>query len=166
MISSVCLPRAETAVYLGGSLKNLSYNLYVLPPEKRYHTFTIPKRGGGVRTIVAPRSSIKLYQRRLADVLSYFYEPKACVYGYVGGRNIKQNARVHCGKKIVINIDLKDFFPTIHLGRVRGVFKSKPFGFNDAVATTLAQICCHDGRLPQGAPSSPRGIQSGMSHVG
>lgn len=152
----LCLStRAETAVYLGGSLKNLSYNLYVLPPDKRYHTFSIPKRGGGSRDIVAPRSSIKLYQRRLADVLSHFYKPKSCVYGYVGGRNIKQNARVHCGKRIVINIDLKDFFPTIHLGRVRGVFKSKPFGFNDAVATTLAQICCHDGRLPQGAPSSP-----------
>ncbi len=147
--------RAEVAEYLGGSLKNLSYNLYVLPPDKRYGVFPIPKRSGGTRTIIAPKSSIKSYQRRLADILSHYYKPKAGVYGYVAGRNIKQNAKIHCGKKTVINIDLRDFFSTIHFGRVRGVFKSHPFGFNDAVATTLAQICCYDGFLPQGAPSSP-----------
>ncbi len=147
--------RADVATYLGGSLKNLSYNLYVLPLNERYHIFSIPKRNGGVRTITAPKSSIKLYQRKLADILSCFYKKKACVYGYVNGRNIKQNAQVHCKKKIIINIDLKDFFPTINFGRVRGVFKSKPFEFNDIVATTLAQICCYDGKLPQGAPTSP-----------
>ena len=147
--------REEVANYLGGSLKNLSYNFYVLPPDKQYHIFSIPKRSGGMRTIIAPRSSIKLYQRRLAYILSLYYKKKTGVYGYVNGRNIKQNAQVHCKKKVVINIDLKDFFPTIHFGRVRGVFKSTPFEFNDTVATTLAQICCYNGKLPQGAPTSP-----------
>lgn len=147
--------RAEVATYLGGSLKNLSYNLFVLPPNEQYHVFSIPKRKGGVRTITAPKSSIKLYQRKLADILSSCYKKKASVYGYVIGRNIKQNAQIHCKKKIIINIDLQDFFPTINFGRVRGVFKSKPFEFNDVVATTLAQICCYDGNLPQGAPTSP-----------
>ncbi len=57
--------------------------------------------------------------------------------------------------RIVINVDLKDFFNTINFGRVRGVFLKPPFNFNDIVATTIAQICCHEGLLPQGSPASP-----------
>lgn len=31
----------------------------------------------------------------------------------------------------------------------------EPFNFNENVATLLAQLCCHDKALPQGAPTSP-----------
>ncbi len=55
----------------------------------------------------------------------------------------------------MLNIDLKDFFPSINFGRVRGVFISKPYSLHADAATVLAQICCHDGELPQGAPTSP-----------
>lgn len=147
--------RKDVAMFLGGSLKNLSYNFYVLPKEEQYKKFSIRKRSGGERHICAPRSSIKRYQRRLANILSTFYSAKPTVHGYTLNRNIKTNAQVHCKKKWIVNIDLKDFFPTMHYGRVRGVFKSKPFEFNDDVATALAQICCFEGTLPQGAPSSP-----------
>ncbi len=55
-----------------------------------------------------------------------------------------------------MNIDLEDFFPTIHLGRVRGVFTSPPFNMPPAIATVIGQIACDtDGKLPQGAPTSP-----------
>ena len=64
------------------------------------------------------------------------------------------NARVHAGAKFVLNADLKDFFPTINFGRVRGLFMAKPYNLNATVATLLAQIAC-DGSLPQGAPTSP-----------
>jgi RNA-directed DNA polymerase len=43
----------------------------------------------------------------------------------------------------------------VHFGRVRGVFRAHPFDFPEEAATTLAQICCHRGLLPQGAPTSP-----------
>jgi len=48
-----------------------------------------------------------------------------------------------------------DFFPTINFGRVRGLFMAYPFEYPADVATLLAQICCHDNQLPQGAPTSP-----------
>ncbi len=38
---------------------------------------------------------------------------------------------------------------------MRGIFKVYPFKFNEEVAKTLAQICCFNKRLPQGAPTSP-----------
>lgn len=71
------------------------------------------------------------------------------------GKNIKSNALNHVRKGTVINIDLKDFFPSINFGRVRGLFKSYPFNFDDTISTTLAQICCYKNILPQGAPTSP-----------
>ena len=147
--------RNEVAEFLGGSLKNLAYNLYVIPDEEKYKLFSIPKKTGGTREICAPISSIKFYQRNLADVLLNIYNTKVCVHGYARGKSIKTNAAVHRGKRWVVNLDLKNFFPSIHFGRVRGVFKSKPFEFSDEVATTLAKICCYKAVLPQGSPSSP-----------
>lgn len=147
--------KADVANYLNGSLRNLSYLLYVLPKERQYKSFAIPKKDGGLRTIYSPASRIKFYQRNLADILVDLYPNKKCVQGYLKERGIRSNALVHSHKRIVINLDLKDFFSSIHFGRVRGMFLSKPFGFNEEVATTLAQICCFNGILPQGAPSSP-----------
>lgn len=147
--------RSDVATYLGGSLKNLSYNFYVLPKEKQYTKFLITKKGGGERRICAPASSIKLYQRRLATILSSYYSTKPTVHGYALNKSIQTNAKVHCRRRWIVNIDLKDFFQSMHFGRVRGVFLSNPFAFNDQVATTLTQICCFEGVLPQGAPTSP-----------
>lgn len=147
--------KRELAEILDYPYKLLSYNLYVLPPEKRYKTFSIPKRGGGSREICAPNCGIKNLQRRLATVLLESQTTKSCVHGYVKGKSIKTNAEVHQNRRIVINLDLKDFFPSINFGRVRGLFMSRPFEFNEVVSTALAQICCHNGHLPQGAPTSP-----------
>ena len=70
-------------------------------------------------------------------------------------RSILTNAQQHLGKKFVLNIDLKDFFGSIHFGRVMGIFLAPPYKCSKEVATVLAQICCHSGKLPQGAPTSP-----------
>ncbi len=142
------------AEILGSSLKNLAYNLYVLPSEKQYNIFNIPKKRGGHREICAPISTIKYLQKQLANILIQYQEFRPCVHGYVKSKSIKTNAFVHQNKRIVINIDLKDFFGSINFGRVRGVFLKQPFNFNNTVATTIAQICCHNGRLPQGSPAS------------
>ena len=147
--------KRELAERLGSSLKILAYYLYKLPPKQQYKKYDIPKQTGGTREIYAPISGIKQIQKRLSHILQNYQPAKFCVHGYVKERSIKTNAYIHRRKRIVINLDLKDFFPSINFGRVRGLFKSAPFGFNDEVATTLAQICCHDGKLPQGAPTSP-----------
>lgn len=147
--------RRDVAEVLGSTLKSLAYNMYVLAPEKRYSIFQIPKKSGGDREICAPTSALKYLQRQLADILIKYQEFRPCVHGYVKSRSIKSNAMVHRGKRIVVNVDLKDFFNTINFGRVRGVFLKSPFNFNDVIATTIAQICCHNGFLPQGSPASP-----------
>jgi hypothetical protein len=42
-------------------------------------------------------------------------------------------------KDVVVNLDLKDFFPTLTFGRVKGKFRG--LGYSEAVATVLALIC-------------------------
>lgn len=147
--------KRELASALNISYKNLIYNLYKLPNENKYRVFEIKKKNGGTRQISAPTSGIKYIQKKLSTILNHLHNPKHCAHGYVKEKSIKTNAQIHVKKRIVINIDLKDFFPSINFGRVRGLFKSHPFNFNDETATILAQICCYEGCLPQGAPSSP-----------
>ncbi len=135
--------------------EDLIYYLYRIPLKKRYKTFEIKKKSGGFRKISTPTSSLKIIQRKLNQVLHCVFHPKIPVHGFALERSIVTNARVHAGQRYVFNIDLKNFFPSIHLGRVRGMFMHIPYELPHAVATVLAQICCHDEQLPQGAPTSP-----------
>lgn len=145
----------EVAKLLDYRYSALVYQLYRVPDDKKYEVFEVPKKSGGIRTIGAPSSVLKLIQRRLSEVLQNTYKPKPVVYGFVIGKNIVDNARRHRKKNWVLNIDLEDFFPSFNFGRVRGMFMSKPYNLPDSVATILAQICCFKNALPQGAPTSP-----------
>jgi RNA-directed DNA polymerase len=44
-------------------------------------------------------------------------------HGFVKGRSIRTNALPHVGRHVLVNADLKDFFPTITFHRVRGAFE-------------------------------------------
>lgn len=147
--------REDVAALLGISERSLRFFLYKRRPENRYFTFEIPKKDGSKREIAAPSKELKNIQRKLADVLSAVYDPKVCAYGFIEGRNNVGNANCHVNRRLVFNIDLKDFFSQIHFGRVRGMLMSKPYCIKEEAATTIAQIACFNGRLPQGAPSSP-----------
>ncbi|MCJ7484045.1 MAG: reverse transcriptase family protein [Thermodesulfovibrionales bacterium] len=152
---SCLFSRKDIADLLEIEKNKLNYHLYVLSPSKKYSTFMIKKKGGGKREITAPISPIKILQRKLSKALELIFTPKNCIHGFIRGRNILSNARAHQKKRFVLNLDLKDFSPSIHFGRVRGLFMGIPYNLNKDVSTILAQICCHDGKLPQGAPTSP-----------
>jgi RNA-directed DNA polymerase len=155
LYAEVVVDRIGLAKALKVTPKKLRFLLYALPAESRYRTFEIKKRSGGVRQILAPIPPLKELQASVADFLETKYSPRSCVFGYVKKRNILGNARRHEGKRWVLRIDLEDFFPSINFGRVRGVLMAKPFELTEEVATTIAQLCCHDNKLPQGSPASP-----------
>lgn len=133
----------------------LVYHLYKSQKKRLYKSFNIPKKSGGIRTISAPITALKIIQRKLNQILQAVYKVKPSVHGFVLSRNVVTNAKGHLRKKYVLNIDLKDFFSSINFGRVRGMFMGIPYLRNPKVATILAQICCFDNALPQGAPTSP-----------
>lgn len=129
----------------------------------RYHQFSIRKKSGGERTLSSPNAPLKEIQRYLSIILSAVYEPKACVTGFTAQRSIVDNATPHVGKQFVFNVDLKDFFPSIQLHRIKAVLKLPPFklvGEQEKLAFLIARLCCittaeNVGVLPQGAPTSP-----------
>ena len=128
------------------------------PPEPRgrdfyYNEFTIPKRRGGARSIAAPSEPLKALQRRIVHRLLNPLPAHPAATGFVPARSIVDNARPHAKQGVVINIDLADFFPSIGAARVRKAFRA--LGWNKEAATVLANICTHEGHLPQGAPTSP-----------
>jgi RNA-directed DNA polymerase len=54
-----------------------------------------------------------------------------------------------------LNLDLQDFFPSIKAYRVKALFQSDYFRYNEKVATAFALLVTYEGTLPTGAPTSP-----------
>ena len=160
----------EFACLLGfKDTKYINYLLYKIRTENLYETFSIPKKNGGERVIHAPKRDLKFLQKKLAEVLwdCYVFDlekksknknvkvPKLS-HAFEKNKSIITNAQVHRNKKYVLNLDLKNYFDSFNFGRVRGFFiKDKDFQVIPEIATMIAQIACYDGKLPQGAPSSP-----------
>lgn len=149
------LSRADLAGYLGLPVRTLTWWAYGSPEDRRYKTFTIPRRQGGTRTIHAPVRPLRDLQDNVVRLLKHGYRPTASVHGYVPGKSIITNASVHRRQVWVLRVDLVDFFATIHFGRIRGVLSSHPFEYPRDVAETISNLCCHQGGLPLGASTSP-----------
>lgn len=146
---------ADVANLLEVSETQLTYAIWRKPESARYHTWQIQKRNGSYREIDAPRKTHRILQHKMAYALSLVAQRRGSAHGFVSGRSIVTNAVTHVRRRWVLNVDLKDFFPTIHFGRVRGMLVAKPYKLGERAATAIAQLCCHKKRLPQGAPTSP-----------
>ncbi len=136
--------------------------------KKRYYSFEIPKKSGGMRQICAPCGNLKWFQLCLNEIFKALYTPSPYAMGFTEGRSIVDNARIHTNQNYVFNIDLEDFFPSIDQARVWKRLQLPPFNFNAKVAGVIAGLCsirslryteglpfgvCYE--LPQGAPTSP-----------
>lgn len=156
--------REELAILLDIPLRKLTYILYAQKVESYYVSFDIPKKSGGLRSINAPTGDLKDLQQKLSKILTDYYQEiindenilAKVSNGFLKGKGIITNAYIHRNKRYILNLDIEDFFPSFHFGRVRGYFeKNKYFNLNNKIATILAQLTCFNGALPQGAPTSP-----------
>jgi RNA-directed DNA polymerase len=125
--------------------------------EQRYRTFAIPKKTPGeTREIKAPVPGLLRVQRLLLRCLTAAFttcDPAA--HGFVSGRSVRTNAEPHASRRFVLNLDLKNFFPSTSVKRVVKVLQLAPFELSKSMAHLVASLCCDQGSLPQGAPTSP-----------
>lgn len=158
------ITRKQLAQLLEVKLSQLTYILYKQGIDSNYHSFSILKRDGGFRRIDAPKNVLLKIQmslvNRLWEVQESIWENKGyrskTAHAFIKGRGIITNAKIHRKKRFIINLDLENFFGSIHFGRVKGFFqKNKYFNMLPEIATIIAQLTCYKGCLPQGAPSSP-----------
>jgi RNA-directed DNA polymerase len=149
-------------------------------PLSHYHYRILAKEGGAIRLIEAPKERLKGIQKQILGEILEKIPVHPAVHGFRRGRSIKTFARPHVGQRVVLRMDLRDFFPTISAPRVQAMFRTA--GYPEPVANLLGGICTNaapralwmgkgsgldplrvaDARslyawphLPQGAPSSP-----------
>ncbi|CUI07199.1 Retron-type RNA-directed DNA polymerase [Janthinobacterium sp. CG23_2] len=163
----------ELAQAMGITLSELRFLAFERRVSRisHYRRFAMPKKTGGERIISAPMPRLKRAQYWVLDNVLARAPLHQAAHGFVPGRSIVSNAAPHVGQAVVINLDLKDFFPSIGMPRIKGVFAQ--LGYSEQLATVLALLCteaatdevridgetffvAHGSRaLPQGAPSSP-----------
>lgn len=119
-----------------------------------YRFFKIPKKSGGFRQIEAPCIRLKQIQRWIKNEIVDKIVISNYATGFVKNKSILDNALKHVGKELVINMDLKDFFPSVKYNDVYYLFLS--VGYRKDVAHLLTKLCTNaENVLPQGSPASP-----------
>lgn len=147
---------ADVATLLEVSTRTLSWVLYAARLREEYVETVLTKKDGGNRRVCVPPLNLRILQDKLLRVLTVIYAPKSCVTGFVRRKSVLDNAHPHVGVRFLLNFDLRDFFPSIHIGRVVGMLCQPPYSVGRKAATALGQLLTHnDGHLPQGAPTSP-----------
>ena len=133
--------------------KGLIYRLSKFS-DKNYLTYTLPKKTGGVRIIAQPSAELKALQSWiLKHILDRLTVSPAC-RGFERDTSILDNAKPHVGTSALMCLDLEDFFPSIKINQVWGVFRV--LGYSKRIAGVLASLCTYNGFLPQGSPASPK----------
>ncbi len=121
--------------------------------EPFYHCYAIGKRSGSPRDISAPMPTLMAVQRWMLDNILINIPATAYSKAYGDGCSIRDNARFHLRQKVVLLVDIADFFPSIKLKHVNRLFRD--IGYRKDVAAMLSGIATLKGCLPQGAPTSP-----------
>jgi hypothetical protein len=188
------IPRIETsgalAEWLGVTFEELEWfsDLKGLnhrsgsPQLGHYHYRALVKDSGEIRLIESPKQRIKELQQRILKGILQGVPPHPAVHGFIKGRSIKTCASVHSGKRVLLRMDMKDFFPSFPARRIQSMFRT--LGYPEAVADRLGGVCTNftppavfrkqafdpplslharqwardlycRPHLPQGAPTSP-----------
>lgn len=146
----------------------------------QYHYRIFRKRSGSVRLIESPKPRLKELQRQILAFLLDKIPLHPAVHGFRVGRSIKTFAVPHVGQRVILRMDLQNFFPSISRARVQAMFRTA--GYPERVADLLGGICTNatprdvwnnlpfevdpvllretrslyrEPHLPQGAPTSP-----------
>jgi retron-type reverse transcriptase len=139
-----------------------------------YHYRVLTKRSGSIRLIESPKPRLKELQRQILSLVLNEIPSHGAVHGFVKGKSIKTFTAAHVGQRVVLKMDLQDYFPSLSGARIQTFFRSA--GYPESVADLLGGICTNATprriwtdpnspwetralyarpHLPQGAPTSP-----------
>ncbi|HKV91046.1 MAG TPA: reverse transcriptase family protein [Candidatus Angelobacter sp.] len=151
---------------------------------RHYHYRILAKISGNIRLIESPKPELKRLQRKiLAEILEKIPSHPAA-HGFLKARSIKTFTLPHAGQRVVLRMDVQDFFPSFTGARIQSFFRAA--GYPESVADLLGGLCTtvtprdiwgrsafgedplhlwesrrepcafyFQRHLPQGAPSSP-----------
>jgi RNA-directed DNA polymerase len=161
-------------------LKGLERRRKDLPKLRNYHYRVFAKRSGSVRLIESPKPRLKELQRRILTLLLDEIPLHPAAHGFRKGHSIKTFTAPHISQRVVLRMDLENFFPSISRAKVQALFRTA--GYPEPVGDLLGGICTNttprdvwsnlafdmdpvqlwetrglyaEPHLPQGAPTSP-----------
>lgn len=122
--------------------------------DTHYRSISLPKRGGGTRTLSIPDQLLKTIQRRITQTLLVHMpiSPHATAYRY--GGSTRRNAAPHVGQPFLLKLDIQHFFDSILYSTVKDR-AFPPEIYAEPLRILLTMLCYHRQSLPQGVPSSP-----------
>ncbi|MDB5350640.1 MAG: hypothetical protein JWN86_1887 [Planctomycetota bacterium] len=147
---------------------------------RRYVYRWVAKRSGSSRLVEVPGRRLRAVQRRLLREIVDNIPSHDAAHGFRTGRSVRTYIEPHVGRRVVLKLDLLEFFPTITSAWVTALFLVA--GYPEPVARLLAGLCTNSvpsllwdassapskrpeawrarrlyqrPHLPQGAPTSP-----------
>ena len=122
---------------------------------RHYHYRVLVKDSGNIRLIEAPKQALKKLQQRILSGILDKIPAHPAAHGFVKGRSIKTFVEPHVRKRVVLRMDLRDFFPSFRAVRIEAFFRT--MGYPEAVADLLAGMC---------TTATPRDVWQGIKPTG
>ncbi len=119
--------------------------------ENNYKEYKIKKRNGNYRTIYEPNKILKHIQRKILSNILEDMKVSEYAKAYHKNINIVDNAIIHVKSKVILKLDIVDFFDNIDF---INVYKNCFYSFPKSIGILLTNLCTYYGFLPQGAPTS------------
>ena len=135
-------------------LKGLAYkNKH--PKLRHYHYRVLLKDVGSIRLIEAPKQALKKLQQRILSGILDKIPAHAATHGFVKGRSIKTFITPHVSQRVVLRMDVQNFFPSFRAARISSFFRT--IGYPESVADLLGGICTN---------ATPRDVWKEVGQVG
>ena len=111
--------------------------------ENNYKVFKIKKSNG----------TLKHVQRQILKNILENKKVSKYATAYQKGKSLKDNVKIHVGKKIILKLDIKNYFDSISFYSIYDNCFSIEY-FPKGIGMLLTYLCTYNGYLPQGAPTS------------
>lgn len=141
-------PLQRSPIYRLGRRRDLEELLYMQKGDSRrvkcfseYNIFDKEKSSGGSRTIEAPCSKMKKWQRRVWDLMARIEKPD-WVISATKGKSYKDNASKHRSNGYVMTMDISSFYPSCVREYVYRLFRER-LECSPDVAQCLTDICTY-----------------------
>jgi RNA-directed DNA polymerase len=118
-------------------------------PQLSHYHYRVLDKQSGIRLIEAPKPRLKELQRQILAHILDKIPPHLAVHGFIKGRSIKSCIGPHIGQRVILRMDLRDFFPSFPARRIQALFRT--LGYAESVADLLGGICTN---------CTPRGVWS------
>ena len=132
--------------------------------ENYYRSYPIKKASGSLRWIDAPQDKLKEIQKKILTRLLYQFRAHESAMGFIKHISVKDGAEKHLGNKVVLCMDVHNFFGSLSLFQVYAAFgymlkkltsTKKSFSYSAEDLDLLVKLTTYKAHVPQGAPTSP-----------